>query len=225
MQFKFVLSLVCLCNFMKGDTAKNVIGEGARRMGGRQAGGKKVPIVSSLYEKRSWVVWSWDLQSLVCFFWFVYREFSWLIYIWRPTMAKNDSNNRQSIEGRNLSGNNEIKGSSELIFLDSWSIVFGHNCNVEDSNWTSDKSKFKCRLELFNPQVMDAAKVRRLNSNMSICTVPRNSQNVDGVKINQTNHSKALGLNIDENLSCMHGRSAYTQFRLLLRVEDAVRFT
>lgn len=37
---------------MKGDTAKNVIGEGARRMGGRQ-GGKKVPIVSSLYEKRS----------------------------------------------------------------------------------------------------------------------------------------------------------------------------
>lgn len=34
-------------------------------------------------------------------------------------MAKNDLNNRQSIEGRNLSGNNEIKGSSELIFLDS----------------------------------------------------------------------------------------------------------
>ena len=25
--------------------------------------------------------------------------------------------------------------------------------------------------------------------------------NVDGVKINQTNHSKALGLNVDENLS------------------------
>ena len=116
-------------------------------------------------------------------------------------MAKNDLNNRQSIEGRNLSGNNEIKGSSELIFLDSWSIVFGHNCNVEDSNWTSDKSKFKCRLELFNPQAIDAAKVRRLNSNMSICTVPRNSQNVDGVKINQTNHSKALGLNVDKSLS------------------------
>ena len=36
--------------------------------------------------------------------------------------------------------------------------------------------------------------------------------NVDGVKIHQTNHSKALGLNIDENLSWI-GRSTHTQFR------------
>ena len=31
--------------------------------------------------------------------------------------------------------------------------------------------------------------------------------NVDGVKINQKNHSKALGLNIDENLEGAHTRN------------------
>ena len=35
--------------------------------------------------------------------------------------------------------------------------------------------------------------------------------NVEGVKINQTDNSKALGLNIDENL--YPGRSSYTQFQ------------
>ena len=34
--------------------------------------------------------------------------------------------------------------------------------------------------------------------------------NVEGVKINQTEHSKGFGLNIDENLS---GRSTYTKFQ------------
>ena len=34
--------------------------------------------------------------------------------------------------------------------------------------------------------------------------------NVEGVKINQTDHSKALGLNIDENLSW---RNTYTQLQ------------
>ena len=35
--------------------------------------------------------------------------------------------------------------------------------------------------------------------------------NVEGVKINQTEHSKGFGLNIDENLSS--GRSTYTKFQ------------
>lgn len=75
------------------------------------------------------------------------------------------------IEGRNFLGNNEIKGFSELIFLDFWSIVFGYNCNVEDLNWISDKLKFKCCLEFFNLYVIDVVKVCRLNCNMSICMV------------------------------------------------------